>query len=193
MIPATQSIQTAAILRIRRANPSDLADIGRLQAAALRGFARRVHGEEVIESLIPRIGTFDAELVSDGTFFIAEIEGEAVACGGWSMREPSFMGSEIELPTTAGAVDVPHVHGVFVHPLFIRYGIGSALLERIDSDLRGQGFARARVAATLAAEGFFAERGWRRQGAVFGALDGGLIFVAMGMEKRFASDLRLAA
>ncbi len=67
------------------------------------------------------------------------------------------------------------------------------LLERIDSDLRAQGFARARVAATLAAEGFFAERGWRRQGAVFGALDGGLIFVAMGMEKRFASDLRLAA
>lgn len=191
-LATTYSSPAAAILRIRRANPSDLADIRRLQAAALRGFARRVHGTEVIESLIGRIGAFDEELVADGTFFIAEIEGEAVACGGWSMREPSFMGSEIEVRGNAG-VDVPHMHGVFVHPLFIRYGIGSALTERIESDLRAQGFARARVAATLAAEGFFAERGWRRQGAVFGALEGGLIFVGMGMEKRFASELRLAA
>ena len=188
MIP-TQSL---SFLRIRRANPSDLDDIRRLQAAALRGFARRVHGPEVVESLIPRIGDFDAELVADGTFFLAEIEGEAVACGGWSVREPSFMGSEIELPVTSG-VDVPHLHGVFVHPLFVGHGIGSVLLEKIDADLRAQGFARARIAATLAAEGFFARRGWRRQGAVFGALDGGLIFVGMGMEKRFASELRLAA
>ncbi|MEZ0214197.1 MAG: GNAT family N-acetyltransferase, partial [Xanthobacteraceae bacterium] len=145
----------------------------------------------------------DEELVADGTFFIAEIEGEAVACGGWSIREPSFMGHEFAghdlldrgdaLPSAIEAIDVPHLHGVFVHPLFVRYGIGSALAERIDADLRAQGFARARVAATLSAEGFFAGRGWRRQGAVFGALDGGLVFVAMGMEKRFASELRLAA
>ncbi|MFK8249985.1 GNAT family N-acetyltransferase [Ancylobacter terrae] len=192
MIPTHSATQTPSFLRIRRANPSDLPEIRRLQAAALRGFARRVHGSEVVESLIPRIGDFDVELVSDGTFFLAEIEGEAVACGGWSVREPSFMGSEIELPTTGG-VDVPHLHGVFVHPLFIGNGIGSILLEKIDSDLRGQGFARARIAATLSAEGFFAHRGWRRQGAVFGALEGGLIFVGMGMEKRFASELRLAA
>lgn len=188
----------SAGLRIRRANPSDLPDIRRLQAAALRGFARRSHGDEVIESLIPYIGAFDAELVADGTFFVAEIEGEAVACGGWSVREPGFMVGEprrrgINLPTQPGDIDVPHLHGVFVHPLFIRNGIGSALLDRIDNDLRVQGFARARLAATLSAEGFFAGRGWRRHGAVFGALEGGLVFVGMGMEKRFGSELRLAA
>jgi len=190
---ASVSVLVSAGLRIRRANPADLPDICRLRADALRGSARQVHGEEVVEQLIARIGAFDRELLAEGTFFVAQIEGETVACGGWSLREPSYMGGDIELPALPGDADVPCLHGVFVHPLFIRNGIGSMMLERIDADLRTQGFARARLAATLSAERFFAERGWRRQGAVFGALKGGLVFVGMGLEKRLASDLRLAA
>ena len=84
MIHAHAQSPTLALagLRIRRANAPDLKDIARLQAAALRGFARRAHGAEVIDALIPHIGAFDAELVADGTFFIAEIEGEAHPAAG---------------------------------------------------------------------------------------------------------------
>ncbi len=177
--PATLA---SAGLRIRRAGVADLPDIRRLQADALRSAAIRLRGVELEETL-PRLDALEESPGGEGGFFVAEIEREPVACGGWSWRAAAAAGDGIDL-CRSDRPTVCRVHGFCVHPLFIRNGIGAALMARIDRDMRAGGVARAQMAVAFGAVGFFVGRGWTSHGAVFGMLDGGMVFLGVQMEKR---------
>ncbi|MBS7541100.1 GNAT family N-acetyltransferase [Ancylobacter lacus] len=189
--PIYPAVLASAGLRIRRATAGDLPEIRRLQADALRSAAIRLHGAELEETL-PRLDVLEPEPSEAGGFFIAEIEGEPVACGGWSWRAPAGGGEGIELPAKDGRA-VCRVHGFCVHPLFIRHGIGATLMARIDRDMRASGVVRAQAAIAFGAVGFFAGRGWQSRGAVFGMLDGGMVFLGVQMEKRLPAASYQAA
>src|SRR5262249_24080698 len=76
-----------------------------------------------------------SQLSRDGTYFVAEVDGEIVGCGGWSRRRTLFGGDQQpgREPTLLDPAHEPaKIRAFFVHPEHARRGIGRALLARCE-------------------------------------------------------------
>ena len=137
---------------LRRAALSDVPAIKRLIALSARGLCGADYTDAQIEAAIGTAWGCDTELIRDGTYFVAEAEGNLVACGGWGKRWTLFGGdaqpgrvSELLDP----AHDAARIRAFFVHPEWTRRGLGKALLARCEAEVRAHGFRSAEFMATL--------------------------------------------
>jgi hypothetical protein len=73
-------------IELRRARIDDVPALKRLIAESARGLCREDYTDAQIEASIGVAWGVDTELVRDGTYFVAEIDGTRVGCGGWSFR-----------------------------------------------------------------------------------------------------------
>ena len=110
------------------------------------------------------IARVDPILISDGTYFVHEVGGELVACGGWSRRGRLYTGSgdhagdDRELdPRTEAA----HVRAMFTRPDRTRRGLGRAILEAAQAAARTEGFSRLDLMATLPGVPLYTAFGFR--------------------------------
>jgi GNAT superfamily N-acetyltransferase len=106
----------------------------------------------------------DTQLVADGTYFVAEVDGTIVACGGWSKRKTLFgadhcAGREDSLLDPAR--DAAKIRAFFVHPDWARRGIGTRVLEACESAALAEGFTRFEMGATLTGVALYKVRGYR--------------------------------
>jgi GNAT superfamily N-acetyltransferase len=116
------------------------------------------------------LGTYlgvDTQLIADGTYFVVEtpIEREVrvVACGGWSRRKTLF-GADRRPGRDASyldpGVDPAKIRAFFVHPDWVRRGIGSRILELCEDAARAEGFTRFEMGATLTGVPLYRRRGY---------------------------------
>jgi hypothetical protein len=77
---------------LRKATLDDTPTLERLIAESARGLSRHDYTDAQIEAALGTAWGVDTELIRDGTYFVAESEGEIVACGGWSRRRTLFGG-----------------------------------------------------------------------------------------------------
>jgi GNAT superfamily N-acetyltransferase len=101
----------------------------------------------------------DTQLVEDGTYFVVEIDGKIVGCGGWSRRATLFgadhsAGRDARLldPSTEPA----RVRAMYTHPNFVRRGIGRLVLTLCEQAAAAEGFTRVELMATVAGEPLYA-------------------------------------
>jgi GNAT superfamily N-acetyltransferase len=94
----------------------------------------------------------DTLLVDDGTYFVAELDGQIVGCGGWSRRNTLYGGDH-----TAGrvaalldpATEPARVRAMYTDPDFTRRGVGKAILDAAEAAAAKEGFKVAQLAATM--------------------------------------------
>lgn len=110
------------------------------------------------------IARVDPALIADGTYFVHEIDGELVACGGWSRRGRLYTGSGAQAgddraldPETEAA----HVRAMFTRPGWTRQGLGRAILEAAQAAARAEGFSRLDLMATLPGVPLYTTFGFR--------------------------------
>lgn len=132
----------------------------------------------------------DRQLIRDGTYFVAEGEGEGdvVGCGGWSRRNSLFGGDRARQgddPELDPALDAARVRAFFVHPGWARRGIGSAILDACERAARDAGFRRVDLVATLAGEPLYASRGYVEVERYEVPMQPGLSLPVVKMTKRF--------
>ena len=100
----------------------------------------------------------DSDLIEDGTYFVAEIPGALVDCGGWSRRRKLFGGDQYSRKD-AGYLDPQSepagIRAFFIHPAHARKGIGRALLSHCESEARAHGFRALELMATLPGIAFY--------------------------------------
>jgi GNAT superfamily N-acetyltransferase len=105
----------------------------------------------------------DTQLIGDGTYLVAELEGVLAGCGGWS-RRATLYGSDAragrESTLLDPARDAARIRAFFVHPEWARRGIGRAILDRCESEARGHGFRSTELLATLPGERFYRAAGY---------------------------------
>lgn len=150
-------------VQIRAARNADIPLLQQLIAASVRGLSSGYYSPEQIESALIHVFGIDTQLIADGTYFVAELDGQIVGCGGWSKRKTLFGGDQTKSgeddlldPNT----DAARIRAFFIHPDFARRGIGKQLIEACETAARDAGFRRLEMGATLPGEPMYCAVGY---------------------------------
>jgi GNAT superfamily N-acetyltransferase len=106
----------------------------------------------------------DTQLIQDGTYFVVEAGEQGIAgCGGWSKRKTLY-GSDHCAGREDALLDPLHdaakIRAFFVHPEWVRRGVGSRLLDVCESAAFAAGFRRLEMGATLSGVPLYLARGY---------------------------------
>ena len=150
---------------IRKALFEDQSEIENLIAESVKGLSREDYNEKQIELSIKSVFGVDTELIKDKTYFVAENEeGKPVGCGGWSKRKTLYGASNYEQSRDSNLLnpetDSAKIRAFFIHPNFARKGIGTAILEACETEVKQHGFKSAEMMATLPGVKLYAVRGY---------------------------------
>ncbi len=143
--------------------PSDIPALTALIAASVRGLQAGEYTHEQREGALKSVYGVDTQLIADGTYFAAEIDGALAGCGGWSRRKTLFGGDIYESREDSlldPAVDAAKIRAFFIHPGSARRGIGAAILRACESAAIAQGFRRLEIGATLTGVPFYQAHGY---------------------------------
>ena len=148
---------------LRRATTDDVPMLEALIARSARGLSGGDYDAAEIEALVAHIFGVDSEIVADGTYFVAELDGAAAGCGGWSRRRTLFGGDRFAARASGlldPATDAAKIRAFFVDPRFARRGVATALLAACEAAAREAGFRRLELMATLPGVPFYAAAGF---------------------------------
>jgi predicted ATPase/tetratricopeptide (TPR) repeat protein/GNAT superfamily N-acetyltransferase len=171
-----------------------MADIPKLQeliARSARGLSVGYYSDAQIESAVRYVFGVDSNLISDGTYFVAEIQGKLAGCGGWSRRRNLYGGDQ----RPAGSMelldptwDAARIRAFFVAPEFARHGVGRKLLETCVAAASEAGFRRLELMATLPGVPFYRKAGFSEGEQLTDTLPDGTRIEFVRMEKAIGMD-----
>ncbi|MHB2266631.1 GNAT family N-acetyltransferase [Aliihoeflea sp. PC F10.4] len=159
---------------IRRAAPSDHDTLAALIGAAYATLDDERYDREALVAAIPLMSRPNPQLLACGTYYVAELDGEPAACGGWTREEPG-----------TGKVDegVAHIRHFAADPRFARRGTASALLRYCLRQAHAAKIERMMSQSTLPAEPFYAFAGFRRLKIVETKMGEGVALPVVLMER----------
>jgi GNAT superfamily N-acetyltransferase len=151
-------------ITIRLAAIDDIPALQELIVASVRTLSLPYYSAQEIDSGLMYVFGVDRQLIHDATYFVAEIDGQMVGCGGWSKRKTLFGGDQA-LSTRVDELlnpetDAARVRAFFVHPNWSRRGLGKQILKACEEAASQSGFTRLELAATLTGEPFYSALGY---------------------------------
>jgi GNAT superfamily N-acetyltransferase len=129
----------------------------------------------------------DSLLIRDGTFFAVDYEGQIIGCGGWSKRKTMYggdRGRRDEAAELDPRHDAARIRAFFIHPEWVRNGIGRDILVTCERAAIAAGFQKAELVATLAGEPLYAAFGYAVVERYEAPMPGGLSLPVVRMAKR---------
>jgi GNAT superfamily N-acetyltransferase len=174
--------------RLRTATPDDLPDLGELVDRSIRGLAPGSYDAAQIDSSLRHLFGVDTQLVADGTYYVVEVAGRIVACGGWSRRRTPYGGDNVAREVRSGDVRMPGrdaavIRAFFVDPAWTRRGLGRMMLEASERAAAAAGFDRFELTATLMGRPLYAAAGYREVHPMPITLPDGQVLANVHMEK----------
>jgi GNAT superfamily N-acetyltransferase len=177
-------------LTLRQAVPADVPALRVLIDASVRKLQAGDYTSAQIEGALQSVYGVDSQLIADGTYFVVEAESVIVGCGGWSKHKTLFGGDH-----WAGREDSlldPHrdaakIRAFFVHPDWVRRGIGSMILDACEQAATAAGFTRFEMGATLTGVALYRARGYVALENIAAPLKNGETLAVVRMEKRTSS------
>ena len=171
--------------RCRLATMKDAKALVALQVDCTHRLGLAFYSDFELDSYIREVGTLDASLIHRRTYYVVEDDGLIVGCGGWSDRPPHY-GKHLE--TTDALFYKPKIRAFFVHPDYARRGIGRALMEYVEADIRQAGYCAVELTAMLSGVTFYRSLGYRKTGNSAIELSNGAYLPAIEMGKRFDEE-----
>jgi GNAT superfamily N-acetyltransferase len=150
--------------RLRKASSEDVPALRELIARSGRGLSAPFYTTAQAEALTNRVFGVDTQLIADGTYFVIELAGRLVACGGWSRRRTLFGGDQMKEgpdPLLDPASEPARIRAFFVDPGMARRGLGRRLLDECIRAARAAGFRALELASTLPGEPLYLASGFR--------------------------------
>jgi GNAT superfamily N-acetyltransferase len=124
----------------------------------------RFYDERQTASAAVHVAHLDMMLIQDGTYFVHEVDGEIVACGGWSRRAKLYSGSgdtKDDGRALDPRIEPARIRAMFVHSSWTRRGLGRAILTSCGRAAGAEGFRSFVLAATLPGEPLYRSFGFR--------------------------------
>src|SRR5579864_4211492 len=167
-------------VRVRKAVAADIPRLREVIDASVRGLQAQDYSPAQIEGALASVYGVDSQLIADGTYFVVEVSEAGatliIACGGWSKRKTlygadHYAGREDSLLDPAR--DAAKIRAFFVHPEWVRRGIGTRVLDACEAAARAEGFSRFEMGATLTGVALYKARGYREIEKIDVPLEGG--------------------
>jgi N-acetylglutamate synthase-like GNAT family acetyltransferase len=177
-------------IEYRLATHEDIPVLERLIPTSVRALLAGHYTDQQIEGALSH-GIFgvDSQLISDGTFYVAEAEGQIVGCGGWSKRNTLYGADHMKKdegelldPTT----DAVRIRAFFIDPGWARRGIGRRIMELCEDAARQERFRKATLGATVTGELLYAAMGYAVSERFAIPLADGEVLPAAQMDKSLA-------
>ena len=160
---------------IRVAVPKDSAAVRRVLLASYPALMADAYEPALLARVLPSITRPHPRLLAGGTYFLAEVDGEGVGCGGWSWEDPGGG------PLRRG---LAHIRHFAVRSSWAGRGVGRALYERCAEEARAAGAKRFEVQSSLNGEPFYAAVGFERIGRIEAPMSRGLLFPSILMRRK---------
>lgn len=172
--------------RLRHATLADKPELTALIARSARELSAGDYTPEQVEGALRGAFGVDTQLIEDRTYFVAELDGKLVACGGWSKRRTLF-GSDARSGRDAAelnpAVDAAKIRAFFVDPAYARRGLGSAILSRCEAEASACGFRSFEMMATLPGAKLYSRYGYSGTARVHYEVQPGVTIEFIPMKK----------
>ena len=129
----------------------------------------------------------DTQLIEDGTYFVAEIDGAIAGCGGWSRRATHFGGDHSpgrDARVLDPSAEPARVRAMYTHPRFARRGVGCAVLAQCEKAAAEAGFTSVALVATMGGLPLYRACGYEDIEAFDEPTAGGVPVPLMRMHKR---------
>jgi len=172
---------------LRQAVATDIPALRVLIDASVLGLQAADYTPAQIEGALQTVYGVDSQLIADGTYFVVEAEAAIVGCGGWSKHKTLFGGDRWtgrEDSLLDPRQDAAKIRAFFVHPDWVRRGVGSMILEACEKAASAAGFTRFEMAATLTGVALYRARGYVALENFTVSLRNGESLVVVRMEKR---------
>lgn len=177
------------MITLRLATPDDLPVLRALIPDSVRALSRGYYTDEQVESAIRHVFGPDTQLIADGTYFVAEVDGTIAGCGGWSRRRTLYGGDQMkdaEDPLLDPATEAARIRAFFVHPAWARRGIGSAIMNACRDAAEHARFHRLELMATLPGEPLYRAFGFEARERVETVLPDGVRVPFVRMDRPIA-------
>jgi GNAT superfamily N-acetyltransferase len=175
--------------RLRSADLDDVPSLEELIPLSVRELQFGYYSTAQMEAAFGPVFGVDRQLITDGTYLVAEADGRVIGCGGWSKRKSLFGGdaSRTEEDNHLDpATEAARVRAFFIHPDWARRGIGRAILAASEQAISAAGFKRIELVATLAGEPLYKACGYSEIERYEVAMIGGLTLPVVRMAKGVA-------
>ena len=153
-------------IKLRPATTEDIPALEELIRASVSALSADHYTPEQIKSALSHVFGVDTQLITDGTYFVAEIDGQIAGSGGWSKRSTLFGGDQSKPEGPDSLLDpnteAARIRAFYVNPSWSRRGVGSKILTACEDAARAAGFRRIELAATLPGEPLYAARGYEK-------------------------------
>src|SRR6266480_4527844 len=174
---------------IRKAVLADRAAIAQLIKESARSLSRADYSDAQIEGAIATVFGVDTNLIIDGTYFVAERDGELIGCGGWSKRKTLFGGDQWATRDASGLdpkTEPAKIRAFFIHPEHARKGIARAILAACESEAQACGFKALELMSTLPGIKLYRACGYEGAERVECEVGDGVVIEFMVMKKTLA-------
>src|SRR5688500_2058814 len=175
--------------RLRLAEAADAPEIDALMKASTQDLFPSFYDERQTASSVLHIAHVDPMLIEDGTYYVIEVGGALVACGGWSRRDKLFTGSaeqEGRARLLDPAREPARVRAMFTRADWTRRGLGTRILGACEEAARREGFRGLALMATLPGIPLYERFGFRLVERSSITLPDGVRLDGAAMEKRLS-------
>jgi GNAT superfamily N-acetyltransferase len=178
----------------RHIRPAVLEEIPLLQeliARSIRTLGADDYTPAQIEGALRGAFGVDTQLIRDRTYFVIELDGAIVGCGGWSYRQTLFGGdarAERDPAVLDPATDAAKIRAFFIDPNHSRKGLGAALLDHCEDAARQQGFSHCELMGTLPGVRLYAARGYVAMPSIRYPVGPDVTIEFVPMRKRIAEE-----
>jgi GNAT superfamily N-acetyltransferase len=172
--------------QLRLATLDEEPAIDALMKASARDLFPNFYDARQTESSVRHIAVVDRMLIEDGTYYVAESDGELVACGGWSRRDKLYTGSGAAIDDARlldPATEPARVRAMFVRSDWTRRGLGSRILKACEKAAEAEGFRTLALMSTLPGLPLYERYGFRVLERVDIPMPDGVTIGGAAMEK----------
>src|SRR5262245_24082289 len=171
---------------LRVAGPADAAAIEVLMKESGAALFPAGYDQRQSESAVRYVAEVDRMLLDDGTYFVCEVDGEPVACGGWSRRDKFYTGSGDgagDARLLDPATEPARVRAMFTRSDWTRRGLGRRILEACEAAAKEEGFRRLALGATMSGLPLYLAYGFEPLEEFDVTMPDGVAIRCMAMEK----------
>lgn len=159
----------------RKALLTDVVALEQLIQVSVRELQAQDYTPAQLEGALAVVYGVDTQLIDDGTYLVAETSDamaeqagaitprQIVGCGGWSKRKTLY-GGDRWAKRNDQLLDPRHdaakIRAFFVHPVWVRRGVGSMILDACETAAKAAGFTRFEMGATLSGVPLYRARGY---------------------------------